>query len=108
MKLKDVLKNVKYELLAGDNSVDVSGISYNSKNIVKGSMFVALTGFMVDGHKYIDDAVKNGASVLMVERDIDNKYDNVTIIKVNNTRRTLATVSRNFYKCPDSPSHKHF
>ena len=101
MKLRDILKNVDYELVSGNIDVEVNNIYYNSKNVSIGSMFFALTGFMVDGHKYIDDAVNNGAVVLMVEKDIDNIYDGVTVIKVKDTRRCLATCSRNFFECPD-------
>ena len=63
MKLKDILNNIDYEVISGDVLVDVKDIAYNSKNVKEGFMFVALTGFMVDGHKYIEDAINNGAKV---------------------------------------------
>ncbi|MBQ6494452.1 MAG: UDP-N-acetylmuramoyl-L-alanyl-D-glutamate--2,6-diaminopimelate ligase [Bacilli bacterium] len=101
MKLKDILNNIDYEVISGDVLVDVKDIAYNSKNVKEGFMFVALTGFMVDGHKYIEDAINNGAKVLMVEHDIDTKYNDVTVIKVKDSRRCLAIISRNFFNCPD-------
>ncbi len=101
MKLSNILKNVDYELVCGDIDAEVSEIAYNSSKVEKGNIFFALTGFMVDGHKYIDDAVKTGASVIVVEKDIENKYKDITIIKVKDSRRSLATISRNFYGCPD-------
>lgn len=101
MKLRDVLKGVEFELISGNLDVNIDDIAYNSNNVINNSMFVALTGFMVDGHKYIDDAVNKGANVLLIEKDIDNKYDNITIVKVHNSRRVLATCSRNFFGCPD-------
>ena len=99
MLLKDVLNNIEYELLSGSLDVNIKDIAYNSKNVKDGFMFVALTGFMVDGHKFIDDALKNGAKVLVVEHDID--VSDATVIKVKDSRRCLATLSRNFFGCPD-------
>ncbi len=101
MILKDILKNVDYELVSGNIDVSVKEIKYNSKNVSKGDMFFALTGFMVDGHKYISDAVEKGASVIVIEKEISDSYDNVTVVRVNNSRRSLATCSRNYYGCPD-------
>ena len=101
MKLRELLKSTKYELVNGDIDTEVSEIAYNSGKVEKGNMFFALTGFMVDGHKYIDDAISNGASVIMVEKDIEIKNKDVTIVKVKDTRRSLATISRIFYGCPD-------
>lgn len=63
-------------------------------------MFVALTGFMVDGHEYIDIAISNGASVVVVEKDVAINGD-ITVIKVNDSRRSLVTISRSFYGYPD-------
>ena len=102
MKLKDILKNCNYEVLCGDIDTLVCDIFYNSKKVINNSMFVALTGFMVDGHKYIKDAIDNGANVILVEKDIDiSDYKDITFVRVDDTRRCLATCSRNFFNCPD-------
>ena len=101
MVLRDVLKDIKYEVFSGNLDVSINEIAYDSRCVTDGVMFVALTGFMVDGHDYIDKAIDNGASVIMVEKDIDISNKDVTVVKVDNTRRSLATVSRAFYGYPD-------
>ena len=102
LKLFDVLKDIEYELVSGKVDIDIKEIAYDSRNVVDGAMFVALSGFMVDGHNYIDKAIDNGASAIMISKDIDtSKYKDITIVKVKNTRRCLATVSRTFYGYPD-------
>ena len=101
MVLRDVLKDIKYEVVSGNLDVSINEIAYDSRCVTDGVMFVALTGFMVDGHDYIDKAIDNGASVIMVEKDIDISNKDVTVVKVDNTRRALATVSRAFYGYPD-------
>ena len=52
-------------------------------------MFICIDGFSTDGHQYAQQAVDNGATVLVVEKDI-NVIGDVTIIKVPNTREALA------------------
>jgi UDP-N-acetylmuramoyl-L-alanyl-D-glutamate--2,6-diaminopimelate ligase len=101
MNLKELLKDCKYELINGSLDKYITEISYDSRKIKKDNLFVALTGFMVDGHKYIESAIKNGANTILVEQDIKNDNQDITIIKVENTRRTLATISRTFYNYPD-------
>lgn len=102
MKLIDILKDCKYEVLCGHINKDVKEIAYDSRKVLDDYVFVALTGFMVDGHKYIDSAIDNGASVIVVEKDVDiNSDSDVTVIKVNDSRRSLATMSRAFYGYPD-------
>lgn len=58
----------------------------NSKLVQKGQIFVALTGNTVDGHDYIDEAIQNGASKIIGEKDlnIDIDYE-----KVNDTKEYL-------------------
>ena len=76
----------------------------NSKNIKEGDMFVAIKGFSTDGHKYINNAIKAGAKVVMVEEGADLSSielpDDVTLIMAKDTREALAVSSANFYKNP--------
>ena len=69
-------------------------------------MFIAIKGFEVDGHKFASDAIKNGASVVMLEEGADlsaiKDNDNVTILVVPNTRKALSIASQNFYGNPAS------
>ena len=52
----------------------------NSRNIKPGQTFVAIKGHTVDGHNYINDAIKNGASAIVSEKEIDINIP-VTIVK---------------------------
>ena len=61
-------------------------IKSDSRKVKKGDIFVALKGISSDGDKYIDSAIKNGASCVVV--DNDNKYS-VKTIKVSDTRDYL-------------------
>ena len=68
-------------------------IKYNSKAIKKGDIFIALKTNN-DGHKYIEDAIKNGASKVIVEY---GEY-NIETIKVKNTKEFLVNyLYENYY-----------
>ena len=101
MKLKELFKDCKYEIINGDLEKEVTEIAYDSRKIKEGNLFVAISGFMTDGHKYIDKAIEQGATSILVEQDTKISNKNITIIKVDNSRQTLASISRTFYNYPD-------
>ena len=100
MKLSDVLVDISYEVVSGSEDILINDIKYDSRKVKPGDVFVAMVGFMVDGHDYIDIAIDNGASAIICERDIDVDKD-VTVIRVNDCRSSLATISRTFFGYPD-------
>lgn len=87
------------ELYQTKEDVMIKGIKMNSKEIEKGDLFVATQGVVADRHDFIDDAIKNGASAVVVSKDIKNK--SVPIIKVENTNKELVKVSAKFYDHPE-------
>lgn len=74
MKLKE-LYNVNSE-------IEIKRIQTNSKQCQNGDLFVCIKGASVDRHDFIDDAIKNGASAVVVTKDVENK--SVPVIKVDN------------------------
>ena len=102
MQLEKVLKGINYTLIKGNINKEINDIKYDSRKIKENDIYVALVGFNNDGYDYIKDALKNGALVLVVSKDIDVDSD-VTIIKVDDTRIALALMSANYF---DNPSNK--
>lgn len=106
MELKKLLLGVEGIKAKGNLDLDIEGIEKNSKEVKQGYMFVAIKGFTVDGHKFIESAIKNGAIAIMVEEGCDLKSfkipETVTILMVKNTREALAICSANFYGNPSS------
>lgn len=99
MKLEDVLGVYPILEIKGSVEKDIRGIEHNSKKIKSGDLFIAQRGFTHDGHKFIEDAIKMGASVIVVEDAIE-PIEGITIVKVANSVDALAYFSGKFYNLP--------
>lgn len=73
---------------------EITGIAYNSRNVMPGNIFVCIKGYETDGHKYARDAVNNGASIIIAQDKIDVE---VPVWYVENSRRTIAELACEFY-----------
>ncbi len=102
MLLTKIVENLTFTLQKGDLEKEVSSIAYDSREVKENSLFVAISGFSVDGHTFIDKAIEKGATAVITEKDIQVD-GNVTILKVEDSRQALAKVSTNFY---DQPTEK--
>lgn len=100
MKLKRIVSNIDYKLEAGSLDKEITDIKYDSREIEANNLFIAVSGFKTDGHKYISEAVKKGASAVLIEKELAEYADSVTYIKVDNCRRLMAKLARNFFSNP--------
>ena len=107
MKLKEIIIGLEGLKAKGDLKLEIKGIESNSKQVKKNDLFIAIKGYITDGHQYIENAIKKGATAIMVEEGCDlqalNLPEEITIIMAKNTREALAICSANFY---DNPSKK--
>lgn len=100
-KCKDLLKGFEYECTKGGIDVDVSEVVNDSRKITKDCLFICIVGANFDGHDAAADAVSKGASVLVIEHEVDIPEDaNVTLIKVKDTRYAMAFISANYFGNP--------
>jgi len=99
MLLKTLLKNIPYELIVDDSSIEIKGIEYDSRRVKKAYIFVAIQGFKDDGLQYASDAVKRGASLIVGEKESCD-VQGAQYVRVDNTRKALADLSSAFYGNP--------
>ncbi|MGM0884518.1 MAG: UDP-N-acetylmuramoyl-L-alanyl-D-glutamate--2,6-diaminopimelate ligase [Bacillota bacterium] len=99
MLLTAVIKDLHYALVKGDLHIEVNSIAYDSREVVENGVFVAIAGFSVDGHRYIDRAIEKGAAAIIVDKDVHIDAE-VTVLQVPDTREALARVAANFYHNP--------
>lgn len=86
------------ELYNIDDDRVIKAIKINSKEVEPGDLFVCTMGVTSDRHDFIDEAIKNGASAVVVSKDVGDK--SVPIIKVDDTNLELRKVSAKFYDYP--------
>lgn len=100
MTLKEMVEHLKVEEYDGDIDVSITGIAYDSRKIKPGDLFVCISGFAVDGHQFIAQAIDKGAAGVMVEKKVGSLC--IPSVRVNNTRNGLAAVSAKFFNHPTS------
>lgn len=104
MNLKNILVGLEGLKARGTLNLEINNISNNSKDIQNGDLFIAIKGFSVDGHKYLKQAIENGAIAVVIQEGFDVKSieipENLTVIIAKDTRETLAICSANFYSNP--------
>ncbi|WMJ76730.1 MULTISPECIES: UDP-N-acetylmuramoyl-L-alanyl-D-glutamate--2,6-diaminopimelate ligase [unclassified Sedimentibacter] len=100
MDIKSLLQQIDYESFSGDENTTIRGITNDSRKVSGGDVFVAIKGYTSDGHKYIPDALKNGASTVICAEVPDNSLTLGNFICVNDPRRTLASAANIIYGNP--------
>ena len=101
--LKDILYKVSVNTIYGDTNLEISQIDFDSRAVKEGSLFVAQKGVSVDGHLFIDKAIRLGATSVICEVLPEKKQENITFIQVDDSNTALAIIASNFY---DNPSSK--
>ncbi len=61
IELKDILYKVTLNSVVGSTNVAINNLDFDSRKISLNDVFVAITGTVVDGHEFIDTAIKQGA-----------------------------------------------
>ena len=107
--LKDALRNAHVLRRIGED-VAITGVEYDSRRVVPGSLFVAMRGESTDGNRYIEQAVARGA--VAVVTDSAAAYDatadgplDVALAEVTHGRRALATIAANVFGHPEERIH---
>ncbi len=106
MQLTQLINSVNAIQVIGEvQRQDVSGIFYDSRKVIKNSVFAAIKGFKTDGHDFILDAINKGAIAVILENNLivpDEIFihSNVAKILVKNSRIALAEISNSFFKEP--------
>lgn len=99
MKLTRLLERLQYDVIQGTDDIEITELINDSRKVSEGSAFVSISGAVSDGHAYIDDVAKKGASAVIVEKDVEAPKE-LTVIKVEDTRYALALMSAAYFDYP--------
>ncbi len=118
MTLEKLLRDLKYEVICGDVSTEITDITNDSRKVTDGGLYFAVPGAKVDGAEFIPEVIRKGASAIITEKSeeklghiLENDMllngefeeiveDRVTIILVEDTRVAMGIISSEFYGNP--------
>lgn len=105
MTLKQLLTKLDYEIIIGSEEIEIGNIAYDSRKVNGESVFICISGAVVDGHTFAEDVVTKGAKAIIIEKDVDvdeltsiNK--DLVVVKVDSTRLALAYTAAEYFGNP--------
>jgi UDP-N-acetylmuramoyl-L-alanyl-D-glutamate--2,6-diaminopimelate ligase len=102
MKIEDILNGIQVSSVSGKKSGDISGVVFDSRKVVKDSLFVAVKGYKTDGHEFINSAIASGATAIICEKLPENPASNIYWIKTNDSAKALGMAASNYFGNPTS------
>lgn len=100
MLVRELIVDLNYILVKGNAETEISGIQFDSRKVVKNTMFVATKGTAVDGHDFIKSAIQMGAVAIVCEYLPSEISDDVCYIQVDNSSLALAVLSSAWFGNP--------
>ncbi len=99
MILRELLNHVDYKCLQGNLDKEVTAVVNDSRKLSEGCLFLCIKGAAFDGHSFAKEAAQKGAAALLVQDDVEVPAD-VTVIKVEDSRRAMALISAAWFGYP--------
>ena len=100
MKLNKIIEGLEISRLYGDANLDISRITFDSREVGKGDLFVAIRGTEADGHSFIEKAISAGAAAVVSQDKPLSENQTVSWIYVSDSRKALALMASTFYGHP--------
>ena len=100
--LKDIIYKAGIEEVLGSTQVAIEKVCFDSREIEKFSLFIAVSGTQVDGHQYISKGIEDGAIAIVCEQFPKEIKEEITYIRVQNSSAALGVIAANFYDNPAS------
>ncbi|MYG00675.1 UDP-N-acetylmuramoyl-L-alanyl-D-glutamate--2,6-diaminopimelate ligase [Candidatus Poribacteria bacterium] len=100
MNLQQLLDRIEVNEITGDRNPEIAGVVSDHRQVKPGYVFVCYQGLNVDGHSFISGAIKNGARVVISEKQTPNLPNDVTGVVTSNGRRAQALCAANWFGNP--------
>lgn len=102
MIISQLFKDVDYKILQKvSDEIEIKNMEFDSRKINQGDIFLALEGAVVDGHKFISKAIENGATTILVEKEVEME-EGINYFLVENLREKMGVIASNFYNYPQN------
>lgn len=100
--LSDIIYGVSLVDVVGATDIEVSNVQIDSRKVEQGSCFIAVKGFETDGHRYINNAIDQGATSIICEEIPNTTAPNVTYVLSKDTKDAAGKIASNFYGNPSA------
>jgi len=101
--LAEIIRKIPVASVIGNMDIPILAVSFDSRNVEPGTLFVAIRGTVSDGHEYIPDVVRRGVSAVVCEETPASIRQDITYIITRDSALALGLICAEFY---DHPSHK--
>ena len=98
--LKNLLYKVSIESIIGDTDRPVAALQFDSRNVGKNDVFIAIKGSVSDGHEFISKAISQGVAVVVCNKLPIELVGTVTYVVVLNSSKAMAIMASNYYENP--------
>jgi UDP-N-acetylmuramoyl-L-alanyl-D-glutamate--2,6-diaminopimelate ligase len=99
MNFRELLQSIAPLKVCGDTEIEIQGLCYDSRQMLSGGLFFALRGSAIDGHRFVETAVKGGAAAVVVE-DETVVPAGVPYVQVTDARLAMSLMAAAFYRNP--------
>lgn len=101
MKLQELIEKCRVVAFRGNEEVEVTGITSDSRTVTQGSLFIAVEGICTDGHAYIGKAIEQEAAVVVYDKPmIEEYFSRVTYVQVEDSTQALALIAAQWFGNP--------
>jgi UDP-N-acetylmuramoyl-L-alanyl-D-glutamate--2,6-diaminopimelate ligase len=102
MKTEEILKGISVISVSGNKKPEIESIEFDSRNVSKGTLFVAVKGVKSDGHDFIESAISSGATAIICEKLPAKTDSKICWILTSDSAKALGEAASNFYGNPSS------
>lgn len=100
--LQDILYSVAITEVVGETACEIDGLAFDSRRVVKGYCYIAQEGTQVDGHSFINAAIRDGAVAIVCEKLPLVLLEGITFVRVKSSAEALGIMASNFNGNPSS------
>ena len=97
MKLSLLIKNMDIVEVINYQDINIESITDKASSANENSIFCCLVGEKIDGHQFVNELIKKGVKVFLVEKELENLGNNIIQIVVKNTREQICILASNYY-----------
>lgn len=98
--LQELLYKTAIRAVDGDTNISVTNLHVDSREVGKGSCFIAVKGTATDGHTFMDAAIEKGAVAIVCEQMPASKKEGITYVQVDNSSVAVGWMAHQFYGEP--------